>query len=115
MIPIPRAGTLVGVHGQAEARAVPGVTDIQITIAPGRNVVPVPEGNRYLGFVFAATARRSGSSERCGGPEPASTSASKTTTGPDRPRLDVSAQRGPATGPDAATVGACARAVGLDL
>ena len=53
MIPIPRAGTLVGVHGQAEARAVPGVTDIQITIAPGRSVVPVPEGNRYLGFVFA--------------------------------------------------------------
>jgi len=53
MIPIPRAGTLVGVQGQAEARAVPGVTDIQITIAPGRGVVPVPEGNRYLGFVFA--------------------------------------------------------------
>jgi len=32
---------------------VPGVTDIEITIAPGRLVVPVPEGNRYLGFVFA--------------------------------------------------------------
>ena len=32
---------------------MPGVTDVQITIAPGRAVVPVPEGNRYLGFVFA--------------------------------------------------------------
>ncbi len=53
MIPIPRAGTLEGVGGQDEARAVPGVTDIQITIAPGRRVAPVPEGNRYLGFVFA--------------------------------------------------------------
>jgi hypothetical protein len=32
---------------------VPGITDVQITIAPGRPVVPVPEGDRYLGFVFA--------------------------------------------------------------
>ena len=53
MVPIPRAGTLVEVAGQSEARAVPGITDIQITIAPGRVVTPVPEGNRYLGFVFA--------------------------------------------------------------
>ncbi len=53
MIPIPRAGTLVGVEGLVEAKAVPGVTDIEITIVPGRLVAPVPEGNRYLGFVFA--------------------------------------------------------------
>jgi len=53
MVPIPRAGTLVGVDGQDEARAVPGVTDLEITITPGRSVAPVPEGNRYLGFVFA--------------------------------------------------------------
>jgi biotin carboxylase len=53
MVPIPRAGTLVEVAGQAEAQAVPGIIDIQITIAPGRVVTPVPEGNRYLGFVFA--------------------------------------------------------------
>ena len=53
MVPIPRAGTLVGVDGQDEARQVPGVTDLEITIAPGRAVAPVPEGNRYLGFVFA--------------------------------------------------------------
>jgi biotin carboxylase len=53
MVPIPRAGTLVGVDGQDEARQVPGVSDVQITIASGRTVAPVPEGNRYLGFVFA--------------------------------------------------------------
>jgi len=53
MVPIPRSGTLVGVGGQAEAKAVEGVTDVQITVAPGRAVAPVPEGNRYLGFVFA--------------------------------------------------------------
>jgi len=53
MVPIPRSGTFVGVGGQAEAKAVPGVTDVQITMAPGREVAPVPEGNRYLGFVFA--------------------------------------------------------------
>ncbi len=53
MVPIPRAGKLVAVEGQAEALLVPGVTDIEITIAVGRAVEPVPEGNRYLGFVFA--------------------------------------------------------------
>ena len=53
MIPIPRAGTLLGVDGVAEALSVPGVTDVEITIAAGRPVAPVPEGDRYLGFVFA--------------------------------------------------------------
>ena len=53
MVPIPHAGTLEEVAGQAEAKAVPGITGLEITIAPGRAVEPVPEGNRYLGFVFA--------------------------------------------------------------
>jgi biotin carboxylase len=53
MIPIPRAGTLEAVHGQDDARAVPGVVGIEITIAPGRPVQPLPEGDRYLGFIFA--------------------------------------------------------------
>jgi biotin carboxylase len=56
MVPVPRAGTLVEVRGVAEARAVPGVTAVEITIARGRPVQPVPEGNRYLGFVFAREA-----------------------------------------------------------
>ena len=53
MIPIPRAGTLVKVGGQAQARAVEGVDGLQITIPRGRPVVPLPEGDRYLGFLFA--------------------------------------------------------------
>jgi biotin carboxylase len=53
MLPIPRAGRLVAVHGQDDARAVPGVTALEISILPGRAVRPLPEGDRYLGFLFA--------------------------------------------------------------
>ncbi len=53
MLPIPAAGTLREVGGQDAARVVPGVTGLEITIPRGRPVVPLPEGNRYLGFVFA--------------------------------------------------------------
>jgi biotin carboxylase len=53
MLPIPAAGTLREVRGQDAARAIPGVTGLEITIPRGRPVVPLPEGNRYLGFVFA--------------------------------------------------------------
>jgi hypothetical protein len=53
MLPIPRGGVLRSVGGQEQARAVPGVVGLEITIAPGRPVLPLPEGNRYLGFLFA--------------------------------------------------------------
>jgi hypothetical protein len=53
MLPIRRAGTLREVRGVGAARAVPGVSDVRIMIAPGRPVVPLPEGDRYLGFAFA--------------------------------------------------------------
>jgi hypothetical protein len=53
MIPIPRGGTLAQVDGQERARAVTGVGGVEITIARGRPVVPLPEGDRYLGFLFA--------------------------------------------------------------
>lgn len=53
MLPIPRAGVLREVRGQDEARAVPGVAGLEISIARGREVVPLPEGDRYLGFLFA--------------------------------------------------------------
>jgi len=54
MLPIPRAGTLRAVGGQEAARAVAGVAGLEITVAPGRPVRPLPEGDRYLGFLFAA-------------------------------------------------------------
>jgi hypothetical protein len=53
MLPIPHAGVLRAVDGQGAARAVPGVTGVEITVPRGRRVVPLPEGDRYLGFVFA--------------------------------------------------------------
>ncbi|MBW8056706.1 MAG: ATP-grasp domain-containing protein [candidate division NC10 bacterium] len=53
MIPIPQAGTLREVRGQDEARRVPGIEEIRITIPVGHEVVPLPEGTRYLGFIFA--------------------------------------------------------------
>jgi biotin carboxylase len=53
MLPIERSGTLHEVRGIEAARAVAGVEDVRITISPGRPVVPLPEGDRYLGFVFA--------------------------------------------------------------
>ena len=53
MLPIPRAGALREVLGQEAARAVPGVTGFDITVPLGRRVLPLPEGDRYLGFMFA--------------------------------------------------------------
>jgi len=53
MIPIPRSGILRGVGGLDEARGVPGIEDVLITIPPGQPIVALPEGSRYLGFIFA--------------------------------------------------------------
>ena len=53
MLPIPRAGRLAAVHGQDEARAVPHITALELSIPPGGQVRPLPEGDRYLGFLFA--------------------------------------------------------------
>ncbi len=56
MLPIPTEGTLVAVDGRDEAAATPGIVGLDITIPVGRHVVPLPEGDRYLGFLFAAGA-----------------------------------------------------------
>lgn len=53
MIPIPRRGFYLSVNGMAEALAVTGVTDIQLTVEPGQRLLPLPEGASYLGFIFA--------------------------------------------------------------
>ena len=53
MIPIPRAGILCEVEGMREARQVPGIDEIRLTIPVGQPVVPLPEGSQYLGFIFA--------------------------------------------------------------
>jgi biotin carboxylase len=56
MLPIAVAGTLRAVEGLDDARAVPGIDDVRVTIPLGRDVVPLPEGDRYLGFAFARAA-----------------------------------------------------------
>ena len=54
MLPVPRPGVLRAVEGRAEALAVPGITGLTITIPPGQRVRPLPDGDRYLGFIFAS-------------------------------------------------------------
>ena len=56
MIPIPSAGRLVSVTGLDRARNLHSVTDIEITAPIGSHVAPPPDGDRYLGFVFAHSA-----------------------------------------------------------
>ncbi len=56
MIPIPGTGLLKRVDGLAEAAAVPGVEEIDITAQLNYPIVPLPEGDSYLGFIFARGA-----------------------------------------------------------
>jgi biotin carboxylase len=53
MLPIPHGGVLREVKGQEEARGVPGIEELAITMEPGQVLVPLPEGTRYLGFLIA--------------------------------------------------------------
>jgi biotin carboxylase len=53
MLPIPHSGVLREVGGQEAARAVPGIVGLEITVARGKSVRTLPEGDRYLGFLFA--------------------------------------------------------------
>ena len=56
MLPIPDAGVLREVGGSEAALDIPGIDGLEITIPVGQKVVPLPEGNRYLGFLFARAA-----------------------------------------------------------
>ncbi|HEU4320085.1 MAG TPA: ATP-grasp domain-containing protein [Acidimicrobiia bacterium] len=53
MIPTPATGILRNVAGEEEVRQIPGVTGVDLTMVPGDLVVAPPEGERYLGFVYA--------------------------------------------------------------
>lgn len=53
MIPIPAAGLLKKVEGVAEATAVGGIEEVQITARLNDQIIPLPEGDSYLGFIFA--------------------------------------------------------------
>jgi len=57
MIPIPELGILKKILGLKQAESVKGVDEIKITIPISQKVVPLPEGNKYLGFIFARSER----------------------------------------------------------
>jgi biotin carboxylase len=56
MIPIPRRGIYRGLDGLAAAQAVPGITEVVITMEPGQIIAPPPDGASYLGFIFSRAA-----------------------------------------------------------
>ena len=53
MLPTPRSGTLRRVEGVLDALGVPGVDEVSISAGTGTELVPLPEGGAYLGYVFA--------------------------------------------------------------
>lgn len=56
MIPTPRAGVLTEVRGLDQAQTVPGIEEVVISAHLGQELVPLPEGSLYLGFIFARAA-----------------------------------------------------------
>lgn len=56
MIPVPQSGILEKVEGVDDARAVRGVTSLEITARLHDYVAAWPEGASYLGFLFAGGA-----------------------------------------------------------
>ena len=53
MIPIPQAGILRRVEGVLAAQRVPYIEEVVIDVREGYELVPLPEGASYLGFIFA--------------------------------------------------------------
>jgi len=53
MIPIPEAGLLKSVRGCELASSTPLIVDIEITAKVNNLITPLPDGDSYLGFIFA--------------------------------------------------------------
>ncbi len=53
MIPIPEDGILGEVRGQEAVAEIEEITEITITAPRGKRIRPLPEGDRYLGFIIA--------------------------------------------------------------
>ncbi len=53
MIPIVDRGILQRVEGLTDALQTPWVRDVEIHVSPGYELLPLPEGASYLGFIFA--------------------------------------------------------------
>lgn len=53
MIPIPRTGLLTRIEGLETASRVPLITEIEISAQLNQRIQALPEGDSYLGFIFA--------------------------------------------------------------
>lgn len=53
MIPIPRGGVLDSIDGLERVNSIDGISSVDITAKPGDRVLPPPDGDRYIGFVFS--------------------------------------------------------------
>ncbi|MBF0288068.1 MAG: ATP-grasp domain-containing protein [SAR324 cluster bacterium] len=56
MIPISKQGTLKTVEGMERAQRVSGIENVVMSIPNGQVVEPLPNGDQYLGFIFARGA-----------------------------------------------------------
>ena len=53
MLPVPSAGVLRRIEGLQQAQRVAGIEEILISVREGYELVPLPEGGSYPGFIFA--------------------------------------------------------------
>lgn len=54
MIPVNQKGLLKRVEGLLEAKKVKSIDSVDIIINQGHELIPLPEGNQYLGYIFAS-------------------------------------------------------------
>lgn len=54
MLPTPRSGILRRVEGVLRAQNIPGIDAVHIAIREGHELVALPQGASYLGFIFAS-------------------------------------------------------------
>lgn len=53
MIPTPTAGILRRVEGTLKAEAITFIESVEIAVHPGHELIKLPQGSSYLGFIFA--------------------------------------------------------------
>jgi len=53
MMPIKKGGILRRVEGLSEARNVEHIESVDIIVREGNELIPLPEGNQYPGYIFA--------------------------------------------------------------
>ena len=57
MIPVKKEGLLKRVEGLLQANKIKYIDNIDIIINEGHELIPLPEGNQYLGYIFASAEK----------------------------------------------------------